>query len=984
MSLNAVERVLLERRLARRRRGSSAVAGLAGMIVAAIVLAPTVPALAGIAGAGIAYAALADELDQGLDKIESLHERALTQTTHIYDRNGTLLREMFTGGRRTYRPIDEIPRYVREATIAVEDKTFYDNPGVDVVGISRAVVGELSGNTEMGGGSTLTQQFVRNAVFTYEERTRRSYARKAKEIVLALMLTRQESKDQILEWYLNETYYGNLAYGIEAAADTIFGKSAHELDLAESSLLAGLPQAPADLDPLNPDPAVQRRVRNRQQVVLNLMVDNGFITKAQADRAAAAELAYRQPDKEERFLAPHFTVFIEKELERRLGAERLALGGLEVTTTLDLGLQSLGEATVVEQVEKVRERHNLTSAALVALEPRTGQVLAMVGSADYWNDEIEGRNNLVLSPNEQPGSSFKPITYVTALEQGIPSNFVLWDVPMELEWTNRETGLRDQMEPQNYDETFRGPVRLRAALANSYNIPAMKLLDKIAPSEAWLEDHPDDAEKSGVDLSIDTAERMGVRGLDGDYGLSLTLGGGEVSLLDMATAYATLANGGRLVRPNPILRIADSSGATLYTLADDEEALAPQDAVDPRAAYIVTDFLSDNEARTPAFGPSSPLNLGVPAAAKTGTTNDYKDNWTLGYTPYLVTGVWAGNADNEPMQGTSGVTGAAPIWNAFMRNVVTDEDRRSVVAEARALVDEGMPTTFERPEGVVEGRTCRVQSLNRIGATCLEFETELFLSDDADDGVAVVGEAAPTEAMDETGGPSGDGQDGWITVSAAVVPLPGPPPEVVAAAEAEGQELRWPQALLCQAAPDGFGADKTQPVAVLPLPPENVGPRGGPERRLVVEWAAENGWSALEPTGTCTPEMVAAALEHGTLPGYAEGVLDPETLALVTGNEYRLNLSPGAVLTARTTLTGTVRYNPSSVEYFKVELGRGTEPTEWITLGDVHRDMVLDGPIEVLDALSLPVDDYIVRLVLVKTDGNFLNPPFSVPIRIER
>jgi len=987
MSLSPAARVVLQRRLSRRARPPFAAAGLVGLLFALAFLAPAVPLGAGAVGAAVAYGVLADELENDIRRIESLHDRSLLQTTHVYDRHGVLLREMFLGGRRTYVPLARIPEHVRLATIAVEDKTFYENPGVDVVGILRAVQGEITGQRELGGGSTLTQQFVRNAVFTWEERSARSYARKAKEIVLALILTRRESKDQILEWYLNEVFYGNFAFGIEAAAETVFGKPATDLDLAEAALLAGLPQMPGQLDPLDPDPDVARRVRNRQRVVLNLMAANDFITQAEADRAALQELEFARPDDEDRFLAPHFTVFVEKELERLLGAERLALGGLRVHTTLDLDLQQLGEGVVREHVDKLRDRHDLSNAALVALEPGTGQILAMVGSKDYWDDEIDGRVNVTIR-ERQPGSSIKPITYATAFDQGMAASHVLWDVPMEL-------FVPERYEPENYDRTFRGPVRLRAALANSYNIPALKLLGVIRPGERHLEAHPEDANKMGLELAIDTAHRMGIGGLrrpPWDYGLGLTLGGGEVTLLDLATVNGTLANLGLYVPPRAVLLVTDSDGAVVYDLADELAAAAdtrPEPVIDPRAAYLVTHILSDNEARTPAFGASSPLRLGVPAAVKTGTTNDYRDNWTLGYTPYLVAGVWAGNNDNRPMRHSSGVTGAAPIWNAFMRNVVADSDRRARIAAAVELGGRALRTDFERPEGLVEGRVCRLQSLNRIAATCLEYETELFLEDEVPPGVLLDGEqgappwpAGHDAAADGAQAPAA-GSD-WVTVVAAVVPLPPPPPELLAAAEAAGEPLHWPPALLCQAAPDGFGADKAQPVAVLPLPEDEPGSPIGEQRRFVIQWAGEKGWSALEPVQICTPEMVVAALERGALPGFAEGAVDPAALALLTGNEYRLNLSPGALLTARTTLTGTVRYNPSQVEYYKVELGRGVQPREWITLGDIHFDPVLDGPLEVLDALSLPADDYVVRLVLVKRDGNFLEPPHSVPIRIGR
>jgi membrane peptidoglycan carboxypeptidase len=1041
MSLTPAERMILLRRLRRNNGGSAAMSAAVGIAVALVVLTPLLVVFGLFAAAGIGYAMLADELDQGLAKLENLHDRELFETTRIYDRNGTLLREVFVEGKRTYLPLDQIPSHVKEATIAVEDRSFYDNPGIEPTGIIRALRGELTGQPGLGGGSTITQQFVRHVAFSYEERVSRSYTRKAKEIILALILTKRYSKDQILEWYLNEIYYGNLSYGIEAASQTVFGKGAAELDLAEAAMLAGLPQLPGALDPLDPDPDAQGRVRHRQKTVLDLMVRAGYITQQEADAAAAEELVYTDGD-EDLFLAPHFVVYVEDFLEQRLDPELLARGGLEITTTLDLSLQQLGERVVREHVEKLRDDHDLSNAALVAMEPRTGQILAMVGSADYWDDEIDGRVNVALR-DRQPGSSIKPITYLTALERGLPTSTMLWDTRMELQLVLGE----EPWEPKNYDDEFHGPVRLRDALANSYNIPALKLLAKIPPVAeaedeelfaAYMADlsanYPDGLDPAGnpvevlagVDLTVATAHRMGITGLNlypWHYGLSLTLGGGDVTLLDMTTAYATLANMGGRMQPNPILRIADSAGNVLYDLADDEQALTLHEAADPRAAYIITDILSDNEARLPAFGPSNPLEIGVPAAVKTGTSNHPEtgnplDNWTLGYTPYLVTGVWAGNNDNTELRHSSGVTGAAPIWNAFMRNVAADPDNRSIVEQALADVGFELETKFEEPEDIAQAQVCDLASLNQLGSTCLSYRDEIFIPETQPltttvgvmpggaEGELQMGQETAARVVPKLQAPGTglrvgpDGQlievgpateeegprtDDWSIVNAVVVPLPGPPPEVVAQAAEAGEELHWPSALLCLPGGDGFGMDKAQPVAVVQLPRQDPFSMQVQEESVyVVEWARQHGWSALEPTEMCTPENVSAALERGALPGYGTDVfaLGAGAGPLVTHSEYRLNLSPGAELSARTTLTGTVVYDPNDIEYFKVELGRGREPREWITLGDIHHGPVVDGPLEVLDALSLAPDYYIVRLVLVKKDGNFLNPPYSVPIRI--
>lgn len=958
---------------------------MTAILAAAFALLVALP-LAGFlglaGGAAFGYTVLAGQLEENLEQMSDIEARELFQTTRIYDRNGVLLREMFSEGKRTYIPISEIPLTVRQATIAVEDKTFYENAGIDALGILRAALHFASAGDIVSGGSTITQQLVKHVAFSYEERvdfsTMARVERKVKEIPLSMMLAERYSKDQILEWYLNEIYYGNLAYGIEAASRTIFDKPASELTLAESALLAGLPQIPARYDPLSPDPDVQRSVRDRQRVVLELMADNGFISRAEAEAAAREEMVYADPN-DDLFEAPHFVVHVQELLEERIGAERLAKGGLEVYTTLDTRLQAVAERVVRENVEQLQEAHDLSNAALVAMEPRSGQVLAMVGSVDYWDDGIDGRVNVALR-ERQPGSSIKPVTYLTAIENGMSPATQLWDTPMEL-WT--PNGI---YEPVNYDETFRGPVRLREALANSYNIPALKLLAAIQPRA----DDEDAAGKHGVELTVETAKRLGITGLNRDpwdYGLSLTLGGGEVTLYDMTTVYGTLANGGGLVRPQEILRITDAEGEVLYDLADDEAALTPEEAADPRAVHIVRDIMADNEARAPSFGANSALYLGVPAAAKTGTTNDFKDNWTVGFTPYLVTGVWAGNSDNTPMRNSSGLTGAAPIWNAFMGGVIFDEDLRQIVWDAREELGFEVSTEFREPEGLVRGRVCRLASLNQeLASTCREWREELFVEEYLPEGV-VPGEgaqaAAPAGFEDVAGlgeamqAPRGGSDGSWTVVPSAVIPLPPPPPEVVAAAEEAGEPVRWPSAALCLAGASGFGSDKVQPVAVLPLPTDEE------EREKVREWARESGWVALEPVEPCTQEMVDAALPAGSLPGFAEGaVLSQGASYAGIRAEYSLGLAPGAVLGAATTITGTAVFDPQQIEYFKVELGPGASPTEWITIGDIHPQPVRGGALETLDASALAPGPYILRLVLVKKDGNFLEPPYSVPFRV--
>ena len=949
MSLSPLERILLQRRLARLQRGRSSLGGLASVFLLVVAVLPAAALLALVIGGGILYASLAGELESGLAAVDKIESREFFQTTRIRDRNGVVLREIAPLGKRTYIKLDQMPQILRDATIAVEDKDFFRNPGVDIAGIARAVEGVLTGSQTGGGGSTLTQQLVRNIAFSDEERFARSYRRKAKEIVLAVILTRQHSKEQILEWYLNEVYYGNLAYGVEAAAQTLFGKSAAALNLAECALIAGLPQAPGTYDPLSPDPVIQARVKERQTIVLDRLLEEAYITPAQYDAAVAQQLAVNRPTEQESFSAPHFVVYVQSLLEDEDGPyispKLLARGGLEVTTSLDYSVQLIAEQEVREHVDVLRSRHDLNSAALVALEPGTGQILAMVGSADYWNDAIDGAVNVAVR-ERQPGSAIKPVTYLTALEQGVSPAQIFWDVPMEVPAAGLPGGL---YVPRNYDGKFHGPVRMRRSLANSFNIPALKALGM-----------------AGISPTIDMAHRLGINGLQAGaerYGLSLTLGGGEATLLDMTTVYASLANLGRRVRPNAILKITDASGKVLYDLEKDEAALEAVEAADPRTAYIITDMLSDNAARAPSFDAGNPLNVGFKAAAKTGTTNDYRDNWTLGYTPYLAVGVWAGNPDNRPMKGSSGVTGAAPIWNAFMRQVAGNKEKRAVIERARSQFGLPLESTFKRPAGIVEQKVCRVEDLKNLATGCPAYDTELFLKEQVPD-------------------PDQD----WTVQLAAVFPQSVPDRE---AKPAEGETPPMKTVLTkCLAGPE-VGLDKVHSVAVLPLPEEGADNYLMGERRFLLEWAQTSGWPSLAATDPCSPEMAAAALGAEQLATMVvPGALGPgmvlEALPPSTAGTYRLGLAPGTVVMARTELTGTVQYDPNIVDYFKVEFGPGQEPREWFTLGSTHKGPVVNGILEVLDAASLPPGPYVIRLVLVKRDGNFLGAPHSVPIEIGR
>ena len=592
----------------------------------------------------------------------------IAPSTKIYDRKGRLLYEIMDphAGKHTPLPLDQIPLYLRQATVATEDAGFYTNPGVDFRAILRAIITNLRGGEVISGGSTITQQLARNLLLSPRERRERTLTRKLRESILAWRLARTYSKDEILALYLNEIYYGNMAYGVEAAAQAYFGKSVAELDLAECALLAGLPQAPATYNPLeNPKAA-----KERQAVVLDLMVKSGYISAEEARLAKEERLHFAAVPFPIR--APHFVMYVRGILEREFGLERLYRGGLRVYTTLDLDMQETARRIVRRHLSALAERRpdpHVTSAALVALDPTTGEILAMLGSPDYFDPRIDGAVNACLA-HRQPGSSIKPITYAVAFDPARDRPYTPATMVVDVR-TAFVTKEGEPYVPMNYDLTFHGPVLLREALASSYNLVAVKVLDHV-----------------GLDNMIALARRLGITTFDDveRFGLALTLGGGEVRLLELTAAYAAFANGGFKVEPVAILRVEDSQGRTLkeYRPRHGERVL------DERVAYLITEILSDDAARAPAFGEGSVLKLSRPAAVKTGTTTDWRDNWTVGYTPDLVVGVWAGNPDNSPMRDVSGVTGAAPIWHDFMEEVLKGRPVRS----------------FVEPEGMVHVEVC--------------------------------------------------------------------------------------------------------------------------------------------------------------------------------------------------------------------------------------------------------------------------------------
>jgi len=613
------------------------------------------------------------------------------ETTRILDRNGNQLYEILdpNAGRRTYVPLDRISPALLAATIATEDQEFYTHPGFDPWALIRALWVNYRTNGQGGGASTITQQLARALLLSPEERAQRTYLRKAREIILATEITRRYTKDEILELYLNEIYYGNLAYGIEAAAETYFGKTANQLTLSEASFLAGLPQSPAVYDIYtNRDVTL-----SRQQQVLVLMFSmsqqKGCITVSNSDvpicvdQLTALEAAndiknrnFASPNIDTRY--PHWVNFVRAQLEAQYDAQTIYRSGFIVYTSLDPKLQDEAQRMVSEQIVSMADK-NAHNGALVAMKPSTGEILAMVGSPDFNNDAISGQVNMATSPTRQPGSSIKPITYVAAFEKGWTPSTWIWDVPTEF-----PDGANPPYVPKNYDDRFHGGMTVRTALSNSFNIPAVKTLQFVG-----VYDDPNTPEKDGM---IAMAERLGITSLTRlDYGLALTLGGGDVSLIEMTSAFSVFANGGKKVPPISILKIVDFQGNVIYEYEPPEG----EQVIRQEHAFLISSILSDNNARSWMFGSNSVLNLPFQVAAKTGTTNDFRDNWTMGYTPDLVTGVWVGNADYTPMVNTTGLSGAAPIWSQFMQYAVP-------------YVTNNNPTPFSIPSGITERIICNL------------------------------------------------------------------------------------------------------------------------------------------------------------------------------------------------------------------------------------------------------------------------------------
>lgn len=563
-----------------------------------------------------------------------LSTREVPQTTKLFSRDGVLLYEIFGDERRTLINIADVPEHLRQATIAIEDAYFYSHSGFDIKGMIRSVLVMAQGDG-LQGGSTLTQQIVKNTLLSPE----RTFTRKIKEFILSIELERKYSKDEILQMYFNESPYGGQAWGVGAASEMYFGKHVRDLTLAEATYIAGLPQAPSFYSPCG---AYPENARDRQKMVLNAMVKNDYITATQQEEVLNTDLqvvchGYSQSD----IKAPHFVMYVKNLLTDMFGEKMVEQGGLTVFTTLDWNAQQITQEEAEKQIASLSEsRANASNAGVVSVDPKTGEILSMIGSVDYFDAEHDGNVNVLLS-ERQPGSAIKPLTYLTAFTLGYsPSTFVS-DISTCF---SGGAGQPDYC-PVNWDGKFWGPMDVRTALSNSRNIPAVKMLQAV-----------------GMQNMIDLAHQLGITTLnDTDrYGLSLTLGGGEVKALDMAQAFSVFANMGEKVELTPILRVEDHTGATLYT-----HTVTKQRIVDEGYVYLLNDILSDSSERKRTFGNS--FEIGRTLATKTGTTNDNKDAWTIGYTPSFVTVVWVGNFDNTPMNGIQGSTGATPIMKGVVK-----------------------------------------------------------------------------------------------------------------------------------------------------------------------------------------------------------------------------------------------------------------------------------------------------------------------------
>jgi 1A family penicillin-binding protein len=589
--------------------------------------------------------------------LSSFEQRRVQQSTKIYDRTGeVVLYDFHENIRRTIVPYEQISRHIKNATVAIEDDTFFEHHGVRPLAIVRALIANMTGSDVRQGGSTITQQVIKNSVLTPEK----AITRKIKEAILAVKLEQKLSKEEILSHYLNESPYGGTLYGVEEASLAFFGKRASDVDLAEAAYLAALPQAPTYFSPFGNN---KTALEQRKNQVLSQMKKHDFITDEEYTRAKAETVAFK-PASATGILAPHFVFYVRDYLAQKYGEDSLQMRGFKVTSSLDFDLQQKAEQMAKKWAEKNKVAYNAENAAIVATDPKTGQILAMVGSRDYFDKEIDGNFNIALA-ERQPGSSFKPFVYAAAFEKGYTPETIIFDLKTQFS----TSCARDFLEtggncyaPSNYDDRFRGPMTLRSALAQSINVPAVKALYLV-----------------GVPDAIKFAQDMGISTLNqkGKYGLTLVLGGGEVKLLDMVGAYGVFANEGRKHEVTGVIKIEDAKGNVVEEFTESEGT----QIIDRQVALQISDVLSDNNARAPSYGWNSPLYFnGYDVAAKTGTTNDYRDTWIVGYSPTIAVGAWAGNNDNRSMAKQVAGFIVSPMWREFMDYVLTKRPKESFEA----------------------------------------------------------------------------------------------------------------------------------------------------------------------------------------------------------------------------------------------------------------------------------------------------------------
>lgn len=645
----------------------------------------------------------------------------------LTDRNDKPFFTFYEAKSKSVVKIADIPKYTQQAVISVEDRKFYEHQGFSVSGIGRAIVSDVQQEQLAQGGSTITQQLVKNTLLSQEK----SFLRKYQELFLALELERRFSKDDILEMYLNTVYFGEGAFGIQDAAKTYFGTDAKDLTVAQSALLAGILPAPSAYSPLSGD---EDKAYQRQELVLDLMRSQNFITKAQFDQAKRQTITFNTVTEDINTVAPHFALMVKDELIKKYGEQKVANSGFRVKTTLDLKNQEYAETVMKSQVTRLTA-NKATNGAAVAIDPKNGEILALVGSHN-WFDENNGKINMALAPR-QPGSSFKPIVYSLGLDKKKITPATVLD--------DKAITYPDGYKPMNYDRKFRDKVIVRRALANSLNIPAVHVMERV-----------------GIDDTLDYVKTLGISTLGNDaskYGLSLVLGAGEVPLLQMTNAYAVFANYGSYTTPTTILEVKDKSNATIYTYQPKSKQVIPS-----QVAFQISSILSDNEARQEVFGGS--LTLSRPAAVKTGTTNDYKDALTIGYTPSLVVGVWVGNNDNKPMDSIAGSSGAGPIWRLLMERMFQGTPRQ----------------TFDPPLGMIRVTVCKENGL-RVNTATTSAYTEFFLSgtvptrsctDDPSFPTTAPTQGFPTDtpAPSNTPAPVADTPTPQIPTPTDLIPLP--------------------------------------------------------------------------------------------------------------------------------------------------------------------------------------------------------------------